>query len=94
MGQMYMFLCVIMIDYELFMEILYRCFFVCFSVLYEVFWVPCWLLCEGSTVVEVVTFAFFNLLDRFIIVRLLCVYCALIVRLLCVYCACIVRNIW
>ena len=36
-GQMYMFLCGIMIDYELFMEILYRCFFVCFSVLYEVF---------------------------------------------------------
>ena len=25
-GQMYMFLCGIMIDYELFMEILYRCF--------------------------------------------------------------------
>ena len=36
-GQMYMFLCGIMIDYELFTEVLYRCFFVCFSVLYEVF---------------------------------------------------------
>ena len=81
-GQMYMFLCGIMIDYELFVEILYRCFFKLLSV----YCALCLLLFEGdySGWIAVVcgkdSFRFIQSSRWVIIVRLLCVYCAFIVR--------------